>query len=66
MERGRIRPPGKRRRLALYLNTETVRALRMEALRQDTSASAVVEGLVREWLQEQTKKNRRGGTGRTN
>lgn len=51
----RIRAKGRRRRFALYLDSETVKALQMEALRQDTSASAVVEILVKTWLREARK-----------
>lgn len=55
----RIRPKGRRRRFALYLDSETIKALQIEALRQDTSASAVVETLMKVWLKEQQAKGKR-------
>lgn len=47
---------GHRRRLALWLDPEVVRALRIRALEEDTSASAIVERLLRSWLQDRTGK----------
>ena len=50
---------GHRRRLALWLDQDVARALRVKALEQDTSASAIVEHLVRSWLAAQQKRKER-------
>jgi plasmid stability protein len=47
--------PPKRRKVGIYLQPDVWAALRIAAIRRGTNASALVEGILTEWLEEQRR-----------
>jgi len=48
-------PVTKREQRTLYLRGDLWKRLRMQALREDSSASKIIEGLVEEYLRKKEK-----------